>query len=106
MSHPARVINMNLLGQALTEVDDPPVMAMYVYNSNPAAVAPSQDKVMRGLEREDLFLAVHDIVLTDTARYVDIVLSANTHWGHEDLYHLYWAVYAEVADQLISPVVQ
>jgi len=79
---------------------------MYVYNSNPAAVAPSQDKVMRGLEREDLFLAVHDIVLTDTARYADIVLPATTHWEHQDLYDSYWHLYAGVADPIIDPVGQ
>ena len=106
MERPTRIINMNQLGQALTETSDPPVMAMYVYNSNPAAVAPSQEKVMRGLQREDLFLAVHDIVLTDTARYADIVLPATTHWEHQDLYDSYWHLYMGVADPAIERVGQ
>jgi anaerobic selenocysteine-containing dehydrogenase len=104
MEHPSRIINMNRLGAALTEVSDPPVMAVYVYNSNPAAVAPSQDKVIRGLEREDLFVAVHDVVMTDTCRYADVVLPATTSWEHEDLYDSYWHLYAGVAQPAISPV--
>ncbi|HVA24913.1 MAG TPA: molybdopterin oxidoreductase family protein [Chloroflexota bacterium] len=106
MAKPARVINMNQLGLALTEIDDPPVMAMYVYNSNPAAVAPSQEKVIRGLERENLFLAVHDVVMTDTCRYADVVLPATTNWEHQDLYDSYWHLYAGVAEPAIDPVGQ
>ncbi len=106
MERPTRIINMNRLGWALTELDGPPVMAMYVYNSNPAAVAPAQDKVLQGLAREDLFTAVHDIVLTDTARYADIVLPATTHWEHQDLYDSYWHLYVGVAEPVIARVGQ
>jgi len=97
---------MNQLGSALTEMSDPPVMAMYVYNSNPAAVTPNQEKVIRGLEREDLFLAVHDVVMTDTCRYADVVLPATTSWEHQDLYDSYWHLYVGLAEPAIAPVGQ
>src|SRR5260370_27388062 len=50
----ARVGNMSLLGQALTSLgskagDGPPVKALFVYNSNPAAIAPNQNDVLRGM---------------------------------------------------------
>jgi anaerobic selenocysteine-containing dehydrogenase len=101
-----RIINMNRLGRALLEVQDPPVMALYVYNSNPAAVAPNQGEVIRGLEREDLFTAVHDVVMTDTCRYADIVLPATTAWEHQDLYDSYWHLYVGLAEPAIERVGQ
>ncbi|MDT7602973.1 MAG: hypothetical protein QOF61_970, partial [Acidobacteriota bacterium] len=63
---PPRTLNMSVLGDVLTKVDDPPVRALYVYNSNPAAVAPDQSKVLEGLKREDLFTVVHEQFMTDT----------------------------------------
>jgi anaerobic selenocysteine-containing dehydrogenase len=57
-----RVLNMSLLGEVLTKTIDPPVRALYVYNSNPAAVAPDQSKVIEGLKREDLFTVVHELL--------------------------------------------
>ena len=56
-----RTINMNQLGDALTAPDGPAVKALFVYNSNPAAVAPDGNKVLAGLAREDLFTVVHDV---------------------------------------------
>jgi anaerobic selenocysteine-containing dehydrogenase len=86
---PARTINMNQLGRALNELRDPAVRAMYVWCSNPAAVAPDQNAVLRGLSRHDLFLVVHERFLTDTARYADVVLPATTSLEHADLYRSY-----------------
>jgi len=83
-----RVVNMNRLGHALTELD-PPVMSLYVYASNPAAVAPDQNAVLRGLARPDLFTVVHERFLTDTARFADVVLPATTSLEHHDLYRAY-----------------
>jgi anaerobic selenocysteine-containing dehydrogenase len=69
---------MNHLGRALTEYTDPPVNVLFVYNCNPAATVPDQHRIVRGLEREDLFTVVFEQVMTDTAMYADIVLPATT----------------------------
>jgi len=84
-----RVVNQVQLGHALNELCDPPIRSMYVWCSNPAAVAPDQNAVLRGLLREDLFLVVHERFLTDTARCADVVLPATTSLEHADLYHSY-----------------
>jgi anaerobic selenocysteine-containing dehydrogenase len=73
-----RLVNMNHLGRALTEYDDPPVKVLFVYNCNPAATVPDQRRILRGLERDDLFTVVFDQVMTDTALYADLVLPATT----------------------------
>jgi anaerobic selenocysteine-containing dehydrogenase len=99
-----RSINMNQLGHALTELDDPPVQAMVVYNSNPAVIAPDQTRVLAGLAREDLFTVVHEQMLTDTARYADILLPATTHFEHADLYSSYWHLYLQKAEPAIEPL--
>jgi anaerobic selenocysteine-containing dehydrogenase len=80
---------MSLLGKALTAVDDPPVKAMVVYNSNPAAIAPDQSVVLRGLRRDDLFTVVLEQFQTDTADYADILLPATTFLEHTDVYFAY-----------------
>ncbi len=84
-----RIINMNRLGWALNELNDPPVQSLYVYHSNPAAVTPDQNQVLRGLERKDLFTIVHERFMTDTARYADIVLPSTSSLEHSDLYRSY-----------------
>lgn len=99
-----RTINMNQLGHALTELADPPVKAMVVYNSNPAVIAPDQTRVLAGLAREDLFTVVHEQVLTDTARYADVLLPATTHFEQTDLYSSYWHLYLQLAEPAIAPL--
>ncbi len=89
LPRPTRLVNMNQLGRALAELDDPPVCSLYVWCSNPAAVAPDQNAVLRGLAREDLFLVVHERFMTDTARFADVVLPATTSLEHDDLYRSY-----------------
>ena len=93
----ARIVNMSLLGKALTELDGPPVKAMVVYNSNPAAVAPDQNVVLRGLRREDLFTVVLEQFQTDTADYADILLPATTFLEHTDVYFAYGHHYLPLA---------
>src|SRR5689334_15432250 len=70
----ARTINMSTIGDALLDARDPPIRALFVYNSNPVAVAPDSGKVVAGFSREDLFCVVHDVFQTDTADYADILL--------------------------------
>jgi anaerobic selenocysteine-containing dehydrogenase len=85
-----RTVNMNQLGEALAgELPGPPVRALYVYNCNPAAVAPNQAKVIKGLLREDLFVAVHELFATDTVDYADIVLPATSQLEHVDIHGSY-----------------
>jgi anaerobic selenocysteine-containing dehydrogenase len=84
-----RIINMNRLGLALNELIDAPIKSLYVYTSNPAAVAPDQNQVLKGLAREDLFTVVHERFMTDTARYADIVLPSTSSLEHSDIYRAY-----------------
>lgn len=105
-AQPTRIVNMNQLGQALTQLSDPPVMSIYVYHSNPATVAPDQNQVLQGLEREDLFCVVHERFMTDTARYADIVLPATTSLEHPDLYRAYGKYNIQKAEAVIPPIGQ
>jgi anaerobic selenocysteine-containing dehydrogenase len=93
----ARIINMSELAKALLDVHDPPVMAMVVYNSNPAEVVPNQRRVLAGLQREDLFTVVLEQFQTGTADYADIVLPATTMLEHTDAYFSYGHYYLQMA---------
>jgi anaerobic selenocysteine-containing dehydrogenase len=99
-----RVINMNRLGWALNELNDPPIQSLYVYHSNPAAVTPDQNQVLKGLAREDLFTIVHERFMTDTARYADIVLPSTSSLEHSDLYRSYGTYCIQRARAAIPPV--
>lgn len=99
----ARILNMAELGRALTEVDDPPVKAMVVYNSNPGAIAPDQNVVRRGLRRDDLFTVVLEQFQTDTADFADIVLPATTFLEHTDLYYAYGHYHLQLARPALQP---
>lgn len=92
-----RTINMSELGKALTEVDDPPVKALVVYNTNPAAVAPNLNLVRKGFLRPDLFTVVLEQFQTDTADFADILLPATTFLEHTDLYYGYGHYYLQMA---------
>jgi anaerobic selenocysteine-containing dehydrogenase len=99
-----RTINMSTIGDALLETDDPPIRALFVYNSNPVAVAPDSGKVVAGFSREDLFCVVHDVFLTDTADYADIVLPATTQLEHLDVHSSYGHLYALANNPAIAPL--
>jgi anaerobic selenocysteine-containing dehydrogenase len=100
----ARTINMVELGRVLNTLNDPPVKALFVYNSNPAAVAPRHNEVVRGLLRPDLFTVVHEQFFTDTTDYADIVLPATTFFEHKDLLKAYGHYYVQVSNQAIAPL--
>ena len=104
LTKPTRIINMNQLGEALNDQAAPPVMSLYVYTSNPAIVAPDQNRVLQGLSREDLFTVVHERFLTDTAKYADIVLPATTSLEHSDIYRSYGHYGVQRAYQVIEPI--
>jgi anaerobic selenocysteine-containing dehydrogenase len=99
----ARTLNMNQLGRLLTDTElPPPVKALFVYNSNPAAVCPNHNLVVEGLKRSDLFTVVHEQFLTDTTDYADVVLPATTFLEHKDLVASYGHIYLQLSDQAIE----
>ncbi|GFE57616.1 molybdopterin oxidoreductase family protein [Geobacter sp. AOG1] len=104
MTKPTRIVNMNRLGHALTELSGPPVMGLYVYHSNPAAVTPDQNSVLRGLGRDDLFTVVHERFMTDTAAFADIVLPATSSLEQSDIYRSYGTYCIQRARPVIPPV--
>jgi len=98
-----RTINMSALGDALTAAS-PPVRALFVYNSNPVAVAPESSKVVEGMKRDDLFVVVHELFQTDTADYADILLPATSQLEHFDVHHSYGHLYVQVNHPSIAPL--
>jgi len=96
-----RVVNMNHLGRVLTDPAEPPVKVLFVYNCNPLATMPDQNRVQRGLLRNDLTTIVFDQVMTDTARYADVVLPATTFLEAYDIAR----AYGSISMQLVTPVV-
>jgi anaerobic selenocysteine-containing dehydrogenase len=117
-----RTINMSAIGDALLgyqrvqrfsvkdapaetlESLDPPVRAIYVYNSNPVAIAPDSRRVIAGFKREDLFTVVHEIFQTDTADYADILLPATTQLEHFDIHKAYGHLYMLINKPAIEPL--
>jgi anaerobic selenocysteine-containing dehydrogenase len=87
---PGRSVNMNRLGAALLgEVHNPPLRALYVFAANPVASTPNSARIIQGLLRPDLFTVVHELFLTDTADYADIVLPATSQLEQTDLHKGY-----------------
>jgi anaerobic selenocysteine-containing dehydrogenase len=108
----ARIVNMSALGQALTELgqspdsdrnDGPPIQALFVYNSNPGAVAPNLNTVRRGFLRPDLFAVVHDLFFNDTTDYADYILPATTFLEHTDIQGAYGHYFVQLSQQAIDP---
>jgi len=104
LGRPARMVNMVQLGTALNTLTAPPIQALFVYNSNPAAVCPNHNQVVRGLMRPDLFTVVHEQFFTDTTDYADIVLPATTFFEHKDLQIAYGHYYLQVSNQAMDPL--
>jgi anaerobic selenocysteine-containing dehydrogenase len=103
LERPARIVNMNTLGDALTELQ-PPVKALFVYNCNAAAVAPDSTRVLAGLRREDLFTVVHEQFFTDTTDYADVVLPATTFLEAKDVMGAYGHLFAQMSERAIAPL--
>ncbi|MGJ7519321.1 molybdopterin-containing oxidoreductase family protein [Variovorax sp. LT1P1] len=101
---PPRHINMAQIGRALNELTDPPIQALFVYASNPMAVAPNNGLLRQGMLRPDLFTVVHEIFLTDTCDYADIVLPATTQLEQFDVHRPYGTLYTMLNQQAIAPL--
>jgi anaerobic selenocysteine-containing dehydrogenase len=100
-----RRINMIKLGEALLDEDlKPPIKFLFVYNSNPAAVCPDLNRLREGLSREDLFTVVHDLYMTDTADFADIVLPATSYFEAFDVHFTYCGLYVSVNEKAMEPV--
>ena len=93
-------VNMNQLGDRLTSQK---IKSLYVYHSNPAVMTPDQQKVLQGLQREDLFLVVHDRFLTDTALYADFVLPAALSVEQDDFFTSYGHYHMQASRMVIPP---
>ena len=102
---PRRMFNMARLGEVLTDRSiSPGIGALVVHNSNPAVIVPDQNRIVEGLEREDLFTVVIEQVMTDTARYADLVLPATTQIEHLDLGIAWGHLYLSLNQPAIDPV--
>jgi anaerobic selenocysteine-containing dehydrogenase len=99
-----RLINMNHLGRALLDYSNPPVQMLFVYNCNPLATMPDQNRVVKGLQREDLFTVVFEQVFTDTARFADVVLPATTFLENYDIAKGYGPISLQLVRPVIEPV--
>jgi anaerobic selenocysteine-containing dehydrogenase len=99
-----RHVNMSQLGRALLEAESPRIEALFVYDANPVVTLPDQARVVKGLLREDLFTVVFDQVMTDTARYADVLLPATTFLEQRDLLHSYGTYTVLLSEPAIAPV--
>ena len=97
-----RIVNLNRVGRELLEAAAPPINLLFVYNCNPAVTLPDQTRVIKGLEREDRFTVVFEQVMSDTAKYADVVLPATTFLEHYDIAR----GYGHISLQLGLPVIE
>lgn len=101
---PARVLNMRDIGNDLCNQDlRPQVRALMVYGANPMVSMPNQNRIRQGLLRGDLFTVVHDLFITDTARYADYVLPATSQIEHLDLSPAWGHLYLALNRPAIAP---
>lgn len=103
---PTRTINMSEIGRVLATVRDPAIECLFVYNCNPAVTAPDQRTVIEQLARDDLFVVVHDQVMTDTARLADVVLPATTFLEHREVRRGYGTMRLFDSPPVAAPVGQ
>ena len=99
-----RMLNIVDVGAHLLDPDlSPPIKALFIYNHNPVIVHPDQNRMRRGLLREDLFTVGADVVMTDSMAYCDVVLPAATHFEYHDLYAAYGTHWLQRAEPVIRP---
>ena len=99
-----RTLNIVDVGRHLTDAAlAPPIKAVFIYNHNPVIVHPDQNRMKRGLAREDLFTVGVDVVMTDSLAYADVVLPAASHFEYADLYPSYGTHWLQRAAPVIAP---
>jgi anaerobic selenocysteine-containing dehydrogenase len=102
---PPRTLNMNRLGAVLNgELDGPPIRSLFVFNANPATSSPDTGAIVRGLLRDDLFTVVHELFMSDTARYADVVLPATTQLEQVDIHKAYGHRFVHYNNAAIAPL--
>lgn len=100
-----RMVNMNRLGAALLgEVQEPPLLSLFVFNANPVTSSPNAGQIVAGLQRDDLFTVVHDLFMTDTAQYADLVLPATSQLEHADIHKAYGHLYIAYNAPAVPPL--
>jgi anaerobic selenocysteine-containing dehydrogenase len=100
-----RTLNIVDVGRHLLDQDlSPPIDAVFIYNHNPVCTHPDQNRLRRGLEREDLFVVGADVVMTDSMLYADVILPASSHFEFDDIYAAYGQSYLQRAEPAISAV--
>jgi anaerobic selenocysteine-containing dehydrogenase len=98
-----RTLNIIDVGRhLLDEACAPPIKALFIYNHNPLVVHPDQNRLRRGLAREDLFVVGADVVMTDSLAYADVVLPACSNFEHDDLYAAYGQHWLQRAEPVIG----
>ena len=103
-----RILDQSRTGYVLTNDPDalkggPPVKAMLIQNTNPMSIAPDQNRVRKGFMRDDLFVAVHEQFMTETALIADVVLPATQFMEHDDIYSGGGHQYVSLGPKLIEP---
>jgi anaerobic selenocysteine-containing dehydrogenase len=99
-----RTINIVDVGRHLNDPSfTPPLKALFIYNHNPVVVHPDQNRMRRGLAREDVFIVGSDVVMTDSLAYADVVLPACSHFEHADLFAAYGTHWLQRAEPVIPP---
>lgn len=102
-----RIVNMNRIGAALTgEISNPPIKSLFVFCANPVASAPNASLTIEGLKRDDLFTVVHELFMTDTAQYADIVLPATSQLEQMDLHKPYGHRHLQLNSPAIAPLAE
>ncbi len=100
-----RTLNLTQMGRHLADDDlDPPLRALFIYNHNPIVVHPDQNRMRRGLAREDVFMIGIEVAMTESMAYCDVVLPAATHFEYADLYAAYGHHWLQRAEAVIPPV--
>ncbi|HMH78473.1 MAG TPA: molybdopterin-dependent oxidoreductase, partial [Candidatus Udaeobacter sp.] len=103
---PAGTRTLNIVDVGVHLLDptlSPPIKAVFIYNHNPLVVHPDQNRMRRGLSREDLFIVGCDVVMTDSLAYADVVLPASSHFEYDDIYAAYGQHWLQRAEPVIRP---